>query len=337
MARRVLGPARLQLVHALRSRLAEEDRSLLIASSGGADSLALADAAVQVARRRGISVRGAVVDHGLQAASGQVAAEAAARLVGLGVDEVGVLPVRVIETGAGPEAAARDARYAALRAEAAAHGSTVLLGHTRDDQAETVLLGLARGSGIRSLAGMAPRVGPFLRPLLGVPRSLTRAACAELGIRPWSDPHNHDPSFARSRVRHDVLPVLETELGPGIAEALARTAELARDDAELLDRLAAEAQPAVLMGEELTCDALSELPRSLRSRIIRTWLDRHGGRDLGQAHVSAVDALVIAWHGQGPVQVPNLSIARHDGRLTAAAQDRGAQRGVGRNGEAVDP
>ncbi len=228
------------------------------------------------------------------------------------------LSVSVGDSG-GPEASARDARYAALRAEAARTGSTVLLGHTLDDQAETVLLGLARGSGTRSLAGMATRVGPFLRPLLGLPRAVTEAACVELGVTPWRDPHNADPTYARSRVRHRVLPVLEAELGPGIAVALARTAELARDDADLVDQLAAEARAGLLVGGGLDCAGLVELPRALRGRVIRDWLGVNGARDVGQLHVTAVEALVIDWHGQDRIDVPGLAVRRVAGRLTVSA------------------
>jgi tRNA(Ile)-lysidine synthase len=317
MARRALGPARLQLVNAAQAALAPTDSALVVACSGGADSLALAAAAVVVAQRRSLPLSAAVVDHGLQSASAEVAAGAAARLEALGIDDVRVLSVSVGDTG-GLEGAAREARYTALRAEAARTGATVLLGHTLDDQAETVLLGLTRGSGTRSLAGMATRVGPFLRPLLGQTRAVTEAVCLELGMTPWHDPHNADPAFARSRVRHRVLPVLEAELGPGVAAALARTAELARHDADLLDRLAAEARPGVLVDGGLDCAGLADLPRALRGRIIRDWLGVEGAGDIGLAHVVAVESLVVDWHGQGPIDVPGLAVRRVAGRLTVA-------------------
>ena len=136
-----------------------------------------------------------------------------------------------------------------------------------------MLLGLARGSGVRSLAGMAVRSGRLLRPLLGLRRALTEQACAELGLQPWSDPHNADPAYARVRARRDALPALEAALGPGIAEALARTAALARDDADLLDALAADADPGT---DTLDCAELAALPAALRTRVIRRWLLRHG-------------------------------------------------------------
>ena len=216
----------------------------------------------------------------------------------------------------GPEAAARTARYGALAAEAEATGATVLLGHTLDDQAETVLLGLARGSGVRSLAGMAVRSGRLLRPLLGLRRTVTEQACAELGLHTWSDPHNADPAYARVRARRDALPALEAALGPGIAEALARTAALARDDADLLDALAAEADPGT---DTLHADLLLELPAALRTRVIRRWLLRHGAAEVTAQHVASVDALVTRWHGQGKIRLSGVGVTRQDGSLHCRA------------------
>ena len=202
---------------------------------------------------------------------------------------------------------------------AASRRATVLLGHTRDDQAETVLLGLARGSGTRSLAGMATRSGPGgrrLRPLLGVPRSVIEQACRENDLAPWRDPHNSDPSFARVRVRQTVLPTLEAELGPGISEALARTAALARDDADLLDVLAAEADPGTA---RLECGVLEGLPAALRRRVIGRWLRlEHGLGDLSAGHLYAVEALVTDWHGQRGVDLPGgVRVRRVAGALEA--------------------
>lgn len=305
MARRALGPATLQLVQAVEACLAEQDRRLLVACSGGPDSLALARAVVHVGRRRGLPVAAVVVDHGLQPSSSGQAAAAGSALTALGYAEVTVRTVTVVATGSGPEADARTARYRALEEVAAVGGATVLLGHTRDDQAETVLLGLARGSGARSLAGMATRSGPggrWLRPLLGLPRALTEQTCVENDLVAWRDPHNTDPSFARVRVRQSVLPTLEAELGPGIAEALARTAALARDDADLLDALAAEADPGTA---RLACGLLVEQPPALRRRLIGRWLRlEHGLAGLSAEHLYAVEALVTDWHGQMGVDLP---------------------------------
>ncbi|GAA3118244.1 hypothetical protein GCM10020001_042770 [Nonomuraea salmonea] len=211
---------------------------VLVACSGGADSLALAAATAFVAPRAELRAGLVTVDHQLQEGSGERAVSVAriGSEMGLGPSEV--LTVTVGTEG-GPEAAAREARYAAL-SEAAERlrAAAVLLGHTRDDQAETVLLGLARGSGTRSLSGMASVAAIYRRPLLGIPRATTVAACGALGLRPWDDPHNEDPRFTRVRVRRRVLPVLEAELGPGVAEALARTAAMAREDADALDEWA---------------------------------------------------------------------------------------------------
>ena len=285
MARRALGPATLTVVQAVESSLLDGDRCLLVACSGGPDSLALAQAVVHVGRRRGLPVAAVVVDHGLQPGATDRAAATATTLAALGLADVTVRTVTVTATGAGPESDARTARYRALDGEAALRDATVLLGHTRDDQAETVLLGLARGSGTRSLAGMAQRSGPRgrrLRPLLEVPRSVVAEVCRENALTPWQDPHNSDPSYARVRVRRTVLPTLETELGPGIAEALARTAALARDDADLLDALAADADPGTA---RLACTLLSEQPPALRRRLIGRWLRlEHGLADLSAEH-----------------------------------------------------
>ncbi|HEY5788270.1 MAG TPA: tRNA lysidine(34) synthetase TilS [Microlunatus sp.] len=317
MARRALGAATLAMVQAVEASLVEDDRCLLVACSGGPDSLALAVAGVHVGRRRGLPIAAVVVDHGLQRSSAEQAAGTASTLTALGVSDVTVRTVTVVPTGSGPEAEARTARYRALDEVAASRRATVLLGHTRDDQAETVLLGLARGSGTRSLAGMAVRSGPggrWLRPLLFLSRVVTEQACRENDLTPWQDPHNTDPAYARVRVRQTVLPTLETELGPGVAEALARTASLARDDADLLDALAAEVDPGT---DTLDCAAVEGLAPALRRRVIGRWLRlEHGLGDLSAGHLYAVEALVIDWHGQAGVDLPGgVRVRRTDGRL----------------------
>jgi tRNA(Ile)-lysidine synthase len=314
MARRELGAASLAVVQAVETALQPSDVSLLVACSGGADSLALAFAAVRVAARGERSVAAMVVDHQLQPGSAAVAERTREQLLGLGCAEVLIAAVEVDRAaGQGPEASARAARYRALDGEAALRDAAVLLGHTLDDQAETVLLGLARGSGTRSLAGMAPRSGRWLRPLLGLRRAATEQACRERGLQPWLDPHNDDPAYTRVRVRARVLPLLESELGPGVAEALARTAQLARDDADLLDTLAAEADPGT---DHLECGRLAALPASIRRRVLRRWLARHGVPDLTLPHVEAVEELVIRWHGQGGVDLPGVAVIRVGDQLT---------------------
>jgi len=317
VSRRTLGPATLAVVQAVAAALEPADSALLVACSGGPDSLALAAGAAHVAREVGLSYAAVVVDHGLQERSADVADTARRTLVGLGYVDVAVVGVAVVADGSGPEAVAREARYAALRAECSTRGATLLLGHTRDDQAETVLLGLARGSGARSLAGMAVRGDGRLRPLLGLPRTTTLACCAELGLDPWMDPHNVDRAYARVRVRAQVLPVLEAALGPGVAGALARSAELLRADADLLDELAAQATAGVERDGGLDCGRLAALPTALRTRVLLGWVRALGSRDVSADHVAAVDALVMRWHGQGPIHLPGVRVARTDGLLRA--------------------
>ncbi|GAB3622433.1 tRNA lysidine(34) synthetase TilS [Mariniluteicoccus endophyticus] len=302
-----MGPATLAVVAAVEAAVAV--RPLVVGVSGGADSLALAAATVVVAGRRGLLARGLVIDHGLQDDSAEVAAKAAKRAGRLGL-ECDVVPVEVAPAGDGVEAAARTARREALELVAGSLDADILLGHTLDDQAESVLLGLARGSGARSLSGMPVRRGRVVRPLLGLRRATTEAACAELGTKFWADPHNADPAYARSRVRHRVLPVLEDELGPGIAEALARTADLLRDDADLLDDLAG----AHTTEHELDIDALPK-ERALRGRVLRRWLVDQGASEPTMGHVHAVEELVTRWHGQKWVDVPGVRVARRANRL----------------------
>lgn len=295
---------------------------VLVACSGGADSLALAAGTAWVAPRLGFRAGAVVVDHGWTPDSPAVAAVAAAQCRDLGLSPVLVVAVHPDGAG-GPEAAARTARYAALSDSAASEGAVaVLVGHTRDDQAETVLLGLARGSGTRSLAGMAPVRGLLRRPLLGLPRELTHACCAALGLVPACDPAGTDPAYARSRVRHRVLPVLEAELGPGVTAALARTARAARDDADALDALATRTASA-LTGPDgsLDCAGLARQPAALRRRVLRGAALAAGApsTDLTAAHVDAVEALVLDWHGQDGTDLPGgLRAERRHGRLGVA-------------------
>jgi tRNA(Ile)-lysidine synthase len=309
---------------AVRASLADVEPGLLVlaAVSGGADSLALAAGLAFEAPRLGLRHGAVVVDHGIQAGSADVAAATAAVLRGLGFDPVVVECVEVAGAG-GPEAAARRARYAALDAVAARVGAVaVLLGHTRDDQAETVLLGLARGSGSRSLAGMAAVAGPYRRPLLGLPRATTAACCAASGLAAWTDPHNEDPGFARVRVRRTVLPVMEEAVGPGVAEALARTASLLRDDDEALEvwaaRVMEEASGPVVTGDGLDVAVLSGVPAAVRRRVLRHAATGRGasGGSLTAAHLQELDRLVADWHGQGPVDLPGgVRAERRCGRL----------------------
>ena len=275
-----------------------------VALSGGPDSLALTAAAAAV-----LPTTALIVDHGLQPGSASVATTARDQALALGCVAAEVLRVDVGTTG-GPEAAARSARYRAL--EAARGGAPVLLAHTLDDQAETVLLGLGRGSGARSIAGMKPYDPPWCRPLLGVRRDLTHLVCAELGLSAWQDPHNSDRRFTRVRLRGEVLPLLEDVLGGGVAEALARTATALREDTDTIDGMAADVLSGIVeVGDVPTTSiaplptaALAPLPDAVRRRVIRGWLLAGGAVGLTDVQLRAVDALVTAWRGQGGVAVP---------------------------------
>ncbi len=288
---------------------------VLAACSGGPDSLALAAALAFVAPRMGLRAGGVTVDHGLQNGSGSRAASVVTVLAGLGLDPVRGIAVTVQADG-GPEAAARTARYHAL-AEAAAElgAAAVLLGHTLDDQAETVLLGLARGSGPRSLAGMPRRRGTFRRPLLGVRRPVTAAACEALGLEPWEDPHNADRRFARVRIRLDALPALEAALGPGVPEALARTADQLRADAEFLESISSERSRA---DSPLPVSSLAGMPGAVRTRVLRSAALAAGcpAGALTAGHVARLEELVTDWHGQRWIDLPGgVRASRRSGQV----------------------
>ncbi len=260
-----------------------------------------------------------IVDHGLQPDSATVAATARQHALHLGCVDAHIICVQVSGDG-GPEGAARNARYAAL--EAARRDRPVLLAHTLDDQAETVLLGLGRGSGARSIAGMRAYDPPWCRPLLGVRRDVTHAACAEMGLDAWQDPHNSDRRFTRTRLRHEVLPLMEEVLGGGVAEALARTATALRGDIELIDSLIEQALTTCASADGLDTAVLTALPDPVRRGVIRRWLIAGGAIGLTDKQIRGVDALVTAWRGQGGVAVGSilrrqrLIAGRSDGLLT---------------------
>ncbi len=295
---------------------------VLVAVSGGADSLALAGALLAESKELLITCIGVTIDHQLQDGSDIQARKVINQLERIGFSEVISQEVDV-DQSAGLESGARDARYAALHIIAEQHGAIqIYLGHTRDDQAESVLLGLARGSGARSLSGMAAVNGKIIRPLLSVTREVTEQACKDLGLDAWSDPHNFNAEFSRVRVRTHVLPVMEKEIGPGIAEALARTASLLRDDADALDQLTEKtAQGHDLASLEI--EFLAGLPKAIRTRLIRRAIYAQGA-PMGSVtadHVSAVEALITSWHGQGEISLPGgVKVARISGRLSAYAR-----------------
>jgi tRNA(Ile)-lysidine synthase len=290
---------------------------ILLAVSGGADSLLLAAATNLEAIKVGIQLSAIVVDHQLQSGSDEVAALTQKRLGELGITAVKISQVEVIGAG-GMEAAARRARYDALDAEADRIGAAaIFLGHTEDDLAETVLLGLARGSGTRSLSGMAFHVGRYVRPFLELTRAQVLTACKESGIEYWSDPHNQDLSFARVRVRNEILPKMEQEIGPGISKALARTSRILREDADALDLIAGEIFANLADPTQIPIESISELPVAVRKRVIKRAIEAMGVPTLTAEQILEVEALVGEWKGQGAVTLAGGITARRDsGRLT---------------------
>ena len=296
---------------------------VIVACSGGPDSRALVGAAAWAAPRAGHTVSAVIVDHALQPGSDAVAARAAQMCHELGVMRVDVMSVEVV-AGGGLEAAAREARYSALQTSADAQSATaVLLGHTREDQAETVLLRLARGSGARSLSAMRAVNGLWRRPFLDVPRATVHAACEAMlpdNARAWHDPHNEDERFARVRVRR-LLDGLDDGLGAGVVLGLTRSAEQLRDDADALDELAKRALESLTLdaADTWSCDELAALPRAIRTRVLRLICLQAGSPAdaLGWEHIQSVDALISDWHGQGSVALPGaLGAARVCGRLS---------------------
>jgi tRNA(Ile)-lysidine synthase len=322
---------------------------VLVALSGGPDSLALAAATAFEARRAGIRAGAVVVDHALQPGSADVAASAVAQALALGLDPVSCVVVSVGGSG-GPEAAARTARYAALESTAQEVGaSVILLGHTLDDQAETVLLGLARGSGPTSLHGMSPSTSSgasassgtgarsptsespgttgvlYVRPLLAIRRATTVRFCIDSDLEPWIDPQNSDEAFTRVRVRNTVLPMLERELGPGVAEALARTADQLREDSDALDHFAEEIAEELAdlaeSGISLPVRALASNPPALRQRLIRLAVESEFHVSLSRALTLEVSRLVTNWHGQKALDLPGVRVERKGGLLIFTATE----------------
>ena len=292
--------------------------TVLVAVSGGADSLALAAALIPESKNLLVNLVGVTIDHQLQKSSDKQAEKVLAQLLKLGISQVEIVKVDV-ELLDGLEASARRARYAALDAVAERHNAKLIfLGHTLNDQAESVLLGLARGSGTRSLSGMAPHQEKYIRPLLSITREQTEKLCNEVSLDAWQDPHNKDAEFARVRVRTVAIPTLEETIGPGISEALARSADLLRHDADALDAWA-EREIEHLDLADLECEHLAHLPRAIRSRIIRMAIYAAGAPSgsISAEHVASVEALIMGWSGQGPSHLPGgVKVERFSGRLS---------------------
>ena len=314
--RKRLSPAQGLIRLAVRTSLTSNTKpgqKLLIAVSGGADSLALAAACEFEAKKLGLKIAAAVIDHSLQKDSDKVAAQTAKTLAALGFDEVVVKKISVGKAG-GPEAAARSARYTAIETlRQKTKSNFVVLGHTSSDQAETVLLGLVRGSGSKSLSGMSEKTGFLLRPLLGIERATTEAFCKDSGIKYWSDPQNKDEKFLRVMIRKHVLPFLEKQLGGSVAASLVRTADQLREDNTYLESQAHKSfkKYAKVSGSGISFDAkaIEKLPAAILNRVIKKALDGFGSES-SRTHVLAVSDLVLSWHGQKPLALPGVRVVR---------------------------
>jgi tRNA(Ile)-lysidine synthase len=311
--------------HELRQLLTEHTKpgqKLLVAVSGGADSMALAAALEFEAKKLKLQISAAVIDHSLQKNSSKIAKQTADALVNLGYQQVVIESVQVAKVG-GPEAAAREARYSALeKIRKQTKSDFVLLGHTQSDQAETVLLGLVRGSGAKSLSGMSPRTGTLLRPLLGIERSTTEQFCKDSGIRFWIDPQNSDTRFVRVMIRKKVLPFLEKHLGVGISKNLVKTGDQLREDEIYLSQVSNKAFRKISKssGSTLSFAAgdLAKLSPAILNRVIKIALDSFE-KESSRVHVLAVADLVLSWHGQKPLSLPGVRVERKGNTITIKA------------------
>ncbi|MEI8184108.1 MAG: tRNA lysidine(34) synthetase TilS [Actinomycetes bacterium] len=313
-------PSLWEIRKAVKPWIADSSQTILFGCSGGADSMALALALFLEANQT--KVIPVVVDHGLQDGSAQITSQTISKLKEIGYTQVETAVAQVKITD-GLEASARRARYQIFNQFIDTYRPKYfLLAHTLNDQAETVLLGLARGSGARSLSGMAVENNIYVRPLLKISRQTTVAACHEGGIEIWSDPHNDDLRFARVRARKNALPILEENLGPGITEALVRSADLLRDDADALDSFALEyfAQTDPL---NLSVNELERLPRAIRTRVLRLAIYQAGAPagSLSAEHINGAEALISDWHGQKELSLPgDVKLLRNSGRITLSTK-----------------
>lgn len=303
----------------LRAGVGAGDR-VVLAVSGGADSMALALASAFEGARVGVLVGAIVVEHGLQPETKSLAPAVVAKLESIGIFPAEIATVEVSDSASvGMEAAARSVRYEALEKGAKRQGARfVMLGHTLNDQAETVLLGLTRGSGIKSMAGMREIDGLWLRPLLEINRATTEACCLDSGVDFWVDPQNSQEKFTRVRLRNSVLPHLERELGPGVAQALARTAQLFQQDLDYLEQQTSTAYAAnVKVGATIvsvSVAGIEVLPPAIASRVLHRVLSLFTP-NVSKNQVDQVHDLVTNWHGQKELSVPGARVVRQDGEL----------------------
>ena len=304
----------------LSSRTSAGD-TVILGVSGGADSLALAASCSALQDELSVTFVPVIIDHQLQVGSGEVAQAAKAACQTLGLTAAEIHQVEVTQNGDGVEAAARKARYEALRKSAEQHEAVgIMIAHSLNDQAETVLMRLSRGSGTRSLAAMSADKDGIWRPLLDVTRADLRISLDHYGLTVFDDPHNLDRRFTRVRVRLDVMPALRAALGDDVDFALARTAALSFDDAQALDALAAGLRAEAEVAGELVIAALAQAPRALVSRVVKTWLESRGVPigALSFEHITAVTRLIIDPRVGSTVRVAGgVEVVRQSGRLRA--------------------
>ena len=298
---------------------------LLIAVSGGFDSLALAHIVQSLHEELGISISALTVDHSLQEQSQVWAEQTIDRLKNFGILDATAKKVQVdIESPDGLEAAARDARYRALQEFASNCGAVaILMAHTLDDQAETVLLRLAQGASTQSIAAMRPLNGNVWRPLLNIRRGDLRTYLNDFNIDAIDDPHNYDRRFTRVRVREELLPLLIEVLGKDVVNSLARTALLARIDSDTLEALTDKRYEEVVLSSQVQCEQLKvELP-AIQLRILYRWLRELGGPRFSHEHVEGILRLALENHLKGPLRVPGFEIQKDSGTLRAVRSTDG--------------
>lgn len=310
--------------HAIKNALSSisEDSRIGVGVSGGADSLALMVGLSTLYRGdRASLVRPVIIDHGLQEETSQVASQTAAICAEMGF-HADIVPVDITETASGMESDARRARYGAFEQKIAEYGlDALLLGHTKSDQAEQVVLGMIRGSGTRSLAGMPEVREVYRRPFLhSLSRQDTEKVCEEAGLQYWSDPHNEDTAYRRVSVRK-FLNSAEQSTGSNLVDPLVRTAQIAAEDAEALDFYADIAYEKVV-DAEWSVDALSSLPVSVRKRVIRRrLLEMVSSSDTVTFEiVQRVESFISEWYGQKAVSVAGGVSVERRGRYLLFSQ-----------------
>ncbi len=280
---------------------------VLVACSGGADSLALAWVVQFVAKKKEIFVSALIVDHQLSPESNEVAQAAKVKLSVLAISDTKIIKVEVSNNSEGIEAAAREVRYEALKNYGnEINAQMIFLGHTLEDQVETVLMRLTRGSGARSLQGMAEINGKFVRPFLHISRAIVRDSLSIINLTAWEDPMNYSEKFLRSKVRNQLLPKLKEVLGESVFEAIDRTATALRVDNAALDLITQEVLALNSIETSCSVEILQAQPQAIRNRIIRVMMLNAGvpAASLANAHIEAVNQLINNWHGQGEVALP---------------------------------